>query len=63
MQNLLKENIGYGQNYMQSIKMFKTNNNKWFGFWFRLVYAIKRHFQQYFIGAVSFIGGRNRCTR
>jgi len=34
-------------------------------FWFGLVYGFERHCQQYFsyIVAVSFISGRNRCTR
>ena len=55
MRNLLKENGGYMNKTMQSIKIFKTNNNKRFWFWFGFVYAIKRHFQQCFIGAFSFI--------
>jgi hypothetical protein len=33
--------------------------------WFRLVYAVKCHFKQYFsyIVVVSFIGGRKRAQR
>lgn len=61
MRNLLKENGGYMDKTMQSIKMFKTNNNKSFWFWFGFA---KRHFQQCFIGTFSFIRPEKTwCTR